>query len=132
MLINTFSNMKRISPFLLLVLLFCSCSRTDEKIIDKIQRECNITFDHQKNGVGAEVYNDLAESSKTLYSCSDKIKNIIDKTLDILPDKKEELVYNDAEQAVWSYYHWETPNISIELSIIFKDRGSIQIYIVNK
>jgi hypothetical protein len=124
--------MKNIVALLLLMALLCSCVRMDKKIISKIERECSITFDHTTNGVGAEVYRTYTNED-VVYKYGEKAKNIIDKYLNILPDRKSDLEHSPIESGLVSSYHWETPKIEVELFYVYaKNLSKIKVYIVNK
>ena len=131
---KTYNALIRIVTVIVIFLAISSCSRTDEKIISKIEKDCNVSFDHQTNGVGAQVYHLWSVKGDEIFSYDEKMKNIIDKELNILPDKKEERQYNPNSGKVESYYHWETPKTSVELSIEYhSDKGgSVKVYMVNK
>ena len=107
---------------LFLILCLCSCSNQGNKIVSKIERECNTTSTKVINGIGTEIYTfDLPDS--TAYGLSQKAKGIIDKITNTLPVKVSEGKF-EWDGNIHDSYTWETPTIKIEFDFDFEKRGT--------
>jgi len=107
--------MKKLA-FLLMVLILSSCGNSGVSLVNNLGKENNLSYEKDVFKDGTKWYRAKlpANGSNEIIL---KIKNSIDKKLDMLPSKtvKDELSTAQDYSAIEDTYIWESPKMKLEM-----------------
>lgn len=103
---------------------FCKKNSFDS-LIYNLSKEFNI-YDTDTTGTGQILFS-ISERDRwndnfipEPYKASRRIKAIIDKTLNSVPTKREEMKFSAFDRCLYDYYEWDTPNVEVKVENDFK------------